>query len=81
MYRLTLYTKLNCHLCEEAYRVLLDIINDIPLRIDIIDITRSPQQNSMTKYGHRIPVIAIPGANTELDWPFTADDVIAYLSR
>lgn len=80
MYRLIFYTKLNCQLCEEAYGVLLDLINDIPLKIDIVDITQPHHQDVFAKYRQRIPVVAIPETETELDWPFTGNDVRAQLS-
>ncbi len=81
MNKLILYGKLNCHLCEEAYRILMSLAWDIPLEIDVVDITHTHNKHVEAKYFDRIPVIARPGAQTELDWPFTADDVKAYLAR
>jgi len=79
MEKLTFYTRLNCHLCEEAYRLLVMVALDIPLEIDVIDITHNHNEAIRAVYAHRIPVISKSGAGTELAWPFTADDLRAYL--
>lgn len=79
MQRLIFYTKLNCHLCDDAYQVLMDVVNDIPLTINIVDITLPHRKNVIELYGERIPVLAKPEAGTELDWPFTSEDVRTYL--
>jgi hypothetical protein len=74
-----LYTKLNCHLCEEAYQMLLTIALDMPLKIDILDITHD--NNIEAEYGERIPVIAAAHREAELEWPFTLAEVRAYLDQ
>lgn len=79
MQPVTIYTKLTCHLCEEAYQFLLDVACDLPLQIDVVDITLSYNALLKEKYVERIPVIVKPGAAEELAWPFTADDIKAYL--
>ena len=78
MQRLIFYTKLNCPLCDEAYQILMNLALDVPLEIDIIDIAHSP--NLQADYKNRIPVIALPGAKTELNWPFTHNDIKVYLN-
>jgi len=78
MQKVTFYTKLNCGLCDKAYLMLMQVALDVPLEIDIIHITHAHNRLS-GKYDERIPVIALPGASTELDWPFTIEDIKAYL--
>ena len=78
MQKVTFYTKLNCGLCDEAYLMLMQVAVDVLLEIDIIDITHSHNRLGH-KYDERIPVIALSGADKELDWPFTKDDIEAYL--
>lgn len=79
MNKVTLYTKLNCHLCEEAYRLLMDVAYDIPLEIDVVDISHAHNRHLKAVYGERIPVITRAGVDAELDWPFTTDELKAYL--
>ena len=80
MQKVTFYTKLNCHLCDEAYLMLINVAYDIPLEIDVLDVTRT-RNRLESKYADRIPVITTASAANELFWPFTFDDVRAYLER
>lgn len=80
MQKVTFYTKLNCSLCDKAHLMLMEIAYDIPLEIDIIDITHSHNKLD-TDYTERIPVIALEGADAELDWPFTLEELKAYLAQ
>jgi len=79
MQKVTFYTKLNCSLCDKAHLMLMEIAYDTPLEIDIIDITHSHNRLD-TDYSERIPVIAVEGAE-ELDWPFTLEELKAYLAK
>ena len=80
MKHITLYTKLDCHLCEEAYQVLFSLFDDISMNINVVDIARTNNQATQKEYGVRIPVLAQPDRPDELDWPFTANDIKAYLA-
>ena len=79
MKKVTLYTKLNCHLCMDAYRLLLEVTYDLPLEIDVVDISHSHNAALNAKYATRIPVVVSPEASTELGWPFTYEELKAYL--
>lgn len=79
MQPVTIYTKLKCHLCEDAYKILFDVACDLQLRIDIVDIALPHNAPLKEKYLERIPVIVKPGIAEELAWPFTADDIKTYL--
>ncbi len=81
MQKLIIYTKLNCHLCEQAYHMLVDIAYDTPLKIDVTDISQPHNKNFSEKYSELIPVIAKSGAKAELAWPFTPDDIKDYLGH
>jgi hypothetical protein len=80
MQSVTFYTKLNCSLCDKAYQMLLDLAFDIPLKIEILDITHAHNKIE-AKYSDRIPVVAAAHRQTELEWPFTPDELRAYLTR
>ena len=60
--------------------MLMELAYDIPLEIDIIDITHSHIKLE-SDYTERIPVIALDGASAELDWPFTIEEIKAYLAQ
>ncbi len=81
MEKVTLYTKLDCSLCDKAYQILLDVTFDMPLEIDIVDITHMHNSHVNTSYATRIPVIAMASKDKELNWPFTAEDIKAYLKH
>lgn len=72
---LILYGTSACHLCEEASAILLPITNAsciTMLQVDIAD-----EDELMTRYGLRIPVLACNGL--ELDWPFNAEQIVEFL--
>ncbi len=56
---------------------MLNLAYDTPLQIDVIDISRA--HHIERKYMERIPVLAKSGVEAELNWPFTTEDVRAYL--
>jgi glutaredoxin-like protein DUF836 len=74
-FRLTLYERDGCHLCEEA-RVLLDDMlgNDGYLRIDI-----ETDDDLVLRYGFRIPVIAVDGVD-RLEAPITTPELRALVT-
>jgi hypothetical protein len=74
-----LYTKANCGLCDQAYQILLNLAYDTPLRINLIDITQNHRTHA--KYMERIPVLATSHPDIELNWPFTVEDVQAFLDK
>lgn len=80
MKKIILYTKLNCHLCEDVYQMLMELTLDIPLEIDMVDISHAHNQHLFDDYAERIPVLAKPEAETELEWPFSLEDIRAYLA-
>ncbi len=80
MSRLTLYSTDGCHLCERAETVLNEVAQHNPeLSWQVVDI--APDEQLSERYGIRIPVILLEGAEYDLGWPFTADDVRRYLRQ
>ena len=72
---LILYSTSGCHLCEQAEWILRNQLTDIDLQLQ--DIVES--QDLMAHYGARIPVVKLAGADADLGWPFSAEDVADYL--
>ena len=81
MKQVTIYTKLGCHLCDEAYRLLLGLTAEFPLHIDVVDITHEHNRELYDKYFLQIPVLSFFGTDQKLTWPFTAADVKACLNQ
>ena len=75
MVRLVLYTTSACHLCEQAQRVIYAALQGAAAGVtesDIVDDDRL-----FERYSLRIPVLRRTDNGTELDWPFTPEDVLA----
>jgi glutaredoxin len=59
MIEVTLYTRIGCHLCEEAERVLRQEQAVTLFRLELVDIDRDPEL--VRRYGVRVPVVAVDG--------------------
>ncbi len=57
MFTITLYTKKNCHLCEQVLMDLQELQAQIPHRVVEVDIDSSP--TLLKKYLNDIPVIEV----------------------
>lgn len=55
----TLYTRVGCHLCEEAERVLRQEQAAGRFRLELVDVDRDPEL--ARRYGVRVPVVALDG--------------------
>ncbi|HLQ25115.1 MAG TPA: glutaredoxin family protein [Acidiferrobacterales bacterium] len=75
MQKLTLYTTLGCHLCDEA-RALLTATLGPHIQFDEIDI--SDNRTLMEHYGTRIPLLR-RDTGQELNWPFSAPEIALFL--
>ncbi|AEY01829.1 thiol-disulfide isomerase and thioredoxin [Oceanimonas sp. GK1] len=71
--KLTLFSTDGCHLCEQAWAMLeqTGLAAEAELK-DIID-----HEPWLAAYRLRIPVLR-RADGAELDWPFTADQLIAF---
>jgi glutaredoxin len=54
-----LYTRLGCHLCEEAERVLREQRASVGFDLELVDVDRDPEL--ARRYGVRVPVVAVDG--------------------
>ena len=75
MSTLTLFTRPDCHLCEDAKEILAEVAPQTRLReVDIEDDLALIQA-----YGVRIPVFRKENG-AELGWPFDADALSGFLA-
>lgn len=74
--QLVLYSTSNCHLCETAEALL--VYQNHKLTLKIIEIAED--EKLLEQYGTRIPVLKRLDTATELDWPFDATKINAFLS-
>lgn len=80
MLNLTLYTTDGCHLCEHAETIIEEALATEPaLTWSKVDIAR--EDELIERYGIRIPVIRLEGADYDLGWPFSIADVTHYLAE
>ncbi|MEJ6577818.1 MAG: glutaredoxin family protein [SAR202 cluster bacterium] len=59
MIEVSIYSRANCHLCEQALEVLEQIVVEIPFAITKILIDGDKELEE--KYGEQVPVILING--------------------
>lgn len=76
---LLLYGTLGCHLCDQAEILLADNLADQQYQLTLVDISENDELMSM--YAHRIPVLFRPDILLELDWPFDASIIQAFLAE
>jgi hypothetical protein len=73
----TLYGTEACHLCELAQKMLIDAISGSDqFQVELVDISEA--EDLFERYGIRIPVVQ-HADQRELDWPFTPDELLAFL--
>ena len=71
---LTLYQRDTCHLCDLALALLADARAP-----DFESIFIDDDDALESRYGLRVPVLRDEARGIELDWPFDADAVRAFL--
>jgi glutaredoxin len=55
----TIYSRLGCHLCEDAEATLISLQNELSFDIEVIDIDKDPELVNL--YSDQVPVIHIDG--------------------
>ena len=65
---LTLYSKPECHLCEQAEADLRRLARRYPHQLQTVDITQDP--TLFARYGERIPVLVVQ--DREYEAPLSA---------
>lgn len=73
MTHLILYSTSGCHLCEQAEVLLEQLERELPLAWRIVDVANDEQL--VTRYGIRIPVVRRQADESELGWPFDLDQL------
>jgi glutaredoxin len=68
-----LYSTVGCHLCEQAKVILWPLLLQYQFRLVEVDIAESDEL--IEQYGTRIPVLHVNDPATELNWPFSAQEV------
>ncbi len=77
MPELLFYTTEGCHLCEYAAAMLDDLARSGKVRAKPVDISES--EELVARYGLTIPVLRDPRSGRELNWPFTAEQIVELL--
>jgi glutaredoxin len=57
--RVTLYTRVGCHLCETAEAVLVAERAASAFLLEVVDVDTDPELDR--RYGVRVPVVAVDG--------------------
>ncbi|WP_042144375.1 MULTISPECIES: glutaredoxin family protein [unclassified Pseudoalteromonas] len=71
MFNITLYHTQGCHLCEQAYELLIQVVDASKIQlVDIID-----SEAHMALYQTSIPVIENNHNGNKLFWPFNEQDI------
>lgn len=74
MTQLVLYTTSHCHLCEQALELLIRLKEQHAINWITKEI--SDDDDLIEKYGIRIPVIQRIDNQSELNWPFSENDIV-----
>ena len=57
--KVVIYSRVNCHLCEEAERSVREVSTEIPFELEVIDINGDQELEKL--YSEEVPVITING--------------------
>ncbi|PSS59179.1 glutaredoxin family protein [Pseudomonas sp. BBP2017] len=71
-----LFGTLGCHLCEVAEALLMPFVEH-GLLVELVDI--ADDESQLARYGLLIPVLRRCDTGAELNWPFDAEQVVAFL--
>ena len=76
MSEVILYSRPDCHLCDEAENLLSRIAPERAVRVvDIED-----DLALIDRYGLRVPVLRLEATGQELGWPFDGEGLAAFLA-
>jgi glutaredoxin len=76
MSKVVLYTRVGCHLCEDAEAVLRRLRAERPFELRLVDIDRDPELAD--RYGVRVPVVAVDGVE-HFEYEVPSDQLVALL--
>ena len=77
--KVILYSTAGCHLCEQAKQILWPLAVQYQLRFVEVDV--ADDDALMSRYGIRIPVLASPASERELNWPFSVKDADVFFAE
>jgi hypothetical protein len=75
---LTLYSRSDCHLCEQARAILVSLQGTFGYELRVVDIDEDAAL--VERYGVRVPVGSLDGEDV-LAWPFTRAMAYAVLRQ
>jgi len=78
--KVSFFTTLGCHLCEQAL-VLLRNIEASGFTMTINEVEIADHIELLEQYGIRIPVVLIDGHDNDLGWPFTEAELRNFLEQ
>ena len=58
--QVVIYSRVNCHLCQEAESVVREVLKDISFKLEVIYINGDQELERL--YGEEVPVMLINGA-------------------
>jgi hypothetical protein len=72
--QLYLFSTSDCHLCELAHSLAMNIPN---IAVHVIDV--ADDEFLLAEYGTRIPVLQRQDTKMELNWPFSEAEIHEFL--
>ena len=57
--KVVIYSRVNCHLCEEVEKSVREVLTEIPFELEVIDINGDQELEKL--YSEEVPVITING--------------------
>lgn len=78
MRHLLLMSTSGCHLCDEAVELLVTGLDPRRHSVDEVDIAFDDEL--MSRYGVRIPVLVDEASGSELGWPFDAEELRRFVT-
>jgi glutaredoxin len=74
----TLYTRVGCHLCDDAKEIIEAVQRTRPFVFEVIDIDRDA--DLVARYTHEVPVIAV-GGRKAFKYRLSAEALSARIER
>jgi hypothetical protein len=68
----TIYSRPNCHLCEEMKALVSRVARSLPLTVEHVDISGDPELEG--RYGSEVPVLLVDGRKAA-KYRVTEDDL------
>ena len=78
MRTINIYSRSDCHLCEQAHAIVYSLQETFGYEMRVIDIDQD--RELVGRYGTSIPVLSIDGEDV-LTWPFTRAQAFGVLQQ